>query len=75
MSGSAAAPAPINKEAKNRASLEAKVAIAPQFYRVIVISALLGVALIYAGMHPIQMLFWASAFNGLLAPPSIASFC
>lgn len=55
-----------------RASLEAKVSIAPKFYRVLVISALLGVGLIYAGLHPIQMLFWASVFNGLLAPPSIA---
>ena len=55
-----------------RASLEDKVAIAPKFYRVLIISALLGVALIYAGVHPIQMLFWASVFNGLLAPPSIA---
>ena len=55
-----------------RASLEAKVGIAPNFYRVLVISALLGVTLIYAGLHPIQMLFWASVFNGLLAPPSIA---
>ena len=55
-----------------RASLEAKVSVAPKFYRVLVISALLGVGLIYAGLHPIQMLFWASVFNGLLAPPSIA---
>jgi NRAMP (natural resistance-associated macrophage protein)-like metal ion transporter len=55
-----------------RASLEAKVSIAPKFYRILVISALLGVALIYAGLRPVQMLFWASVFNGLLAPPSIA---
>lgn len=54
-----------------RASLEAKVSIAPKFYTVLVISALLGLALIYAGLSPIQMLFWASVFNGLLAPPSI----
>lgn len=55
-----------------RASLEDKVAIAPKFYRVLAISALLGVGLIYAGLQPIRMLFWASVFNGLLAPPSIA---
>jgi NRAMP (natural resistance-associated macrophage protein)-like metal ion transporter len=55
-----------------RASLEDKVAIAPKFYRVLAISALLGVALIYAGLPPIRMLFWASVLNGLLAPPSIA---
>ncbi len=55
-----------------RASLEDKVAIAPKFYIVLVLSGLTGVALIYVGLHPIQMLFWASVFNGLLAPPSIA---
>jgi Mn2+/Fe2+ NRAMP family transporter len=55
-----------------RASLEAKVSIAPKFYAVLVTSAALGLALIYAGLHAIQMLFWASVFNGLLAPPSIA---
>lgn len=55
-----------------RASLEAKVSIAPKFYAVLVISALLGLGLIYAGLHPVQMLFWASVCNGLLAPPSIA---
>ena len=55
-----------------RASLEDKVTIAPKFYAVLTLSALLGVGLIYIGMHPVQMLFWASVFNGLLAPPSIA---
>lgn len=55
-----------------RASLEAKVSIAPKFYAVLVLSALLGLGLIYAGLHPVQMLFWASVCNGLLAPPSIA---
>lgn len=54
-----------------RASLEAKVSIAPKFYGVLAISAALGAALIYAGLQPIQMLFWASVCNGLLAPPSI----
>lgn len=55
-----------------RASLEAKVSIAPKFYAILSASAVLGVALIYAGLHPVQLLFWASVFNGLLAPPSIA---
>jgi Mn2+/Fe2+ NRAMP family transporter len=34
-------------------------------------SALLGLGLIYSGLSPVQMLFWASICNGLLAPPSI----
>jgi len=54
-----------------RASLEAKVTIAPKFYAVLVISALIGLGLLYFGLNPIQMLFWASVFNGLLAPPSV----
>ncbi len=55
-----------------RASLEAKVSIAPKFYAVLALSALLGLGLIYAGLHAVEMLFWASVCNGLLAPPSIA---
>jgi len=55
-----------------RASLEATVSIAPKFYAVLVISGLLGLGLIYSGISPVQMLFWASVFNGLLAPPSMA---
>ncbi len=55
-----------------RASLEAKITIAPKFYSVLALAALLGVALIYLGLRPIEMLFWASVFNGVLAPPSIA---
>lgn len=55
-----------------RASLEAKVAIAPKFYAVLAISAFIGMALVHSGLHAMQMLFWASVCNGLLAPPSIA---
>jgi NRAMP (natural resistance-associated macrophage protein)-like metal ion transporter len=54
-----------------RASLDAKLSIAPRFYAVLAISAFLGLGLIYAGISAVQMLFWASVFNGLLAPPSI----
>ncbi len=54
-----------------RASLEAKVSVAPKFYAILVISAVVGLALIYSGLSPVQMLFWASVCNGLLAPPSI----
>ncbi len=55
-----------------RASLEAKVSIAPRFYAVLAASAFIGLALLHSGLNAIQMLFWASVFNGLLAPPSIA---
>lgn len=54
-----------------RASLEEKPSLAPQFYSVLALSLLLGMALIYLKLNVVQMLFWASIFNGLLAPPSI----
>ncbi len=32
---------------------------------------LLGTALIYTGLNIVQLLFWASVLNGLVAPPAI----
>ncbi|MCU1302799.1 MAG: natural resistance-associated macrophage protein, partial [Candidatus Sulfotelmatobacter sp.] len=55
-----------------RASLEEKPSLAPKFYTVLAISMLLGMSLIYLHFNVVQMLFWASIFNGILAPPSIA---
>ena len=54
-----------------RASLEEKPSLAPKFYSVLALSLVLGMALIYLKLNVVQMLFWASIFNGLLAPPSI----
>lgn len=55
-----------------RASLEEKPSLAPKFYTVLAVSMLLGMSLIYLHFNVVQMLFWASIFNGILAPPSIA---
>lgn len=55
-----------------RASLEERPALAPKFYSVLGISMLLGMGLIYMRFNVVQMLLWASIFNGILAPPSIA---
>ena len=55
-----------------RASLEEKPILAPKFYAVLAISMLLGMSLIYLRFNVVQMLFWASIFNGILAPPAIA---
>lgn len=54
-----------------RASLHEKPAFAPKFYAVLLASMLLGMALLYFGFNVIQLLFWASVLNGLLAPPCI----
>lgn len=54
-----------------RASLEDNPGSAPQFYAVLGVSMLLGTVLIYAGLNIVQLLFWASVCNGLLAPAAI----
>ena len=38
------------------------------FYRVLLISMLLGVALDFANVNPVRALFWTAILNGLLAP-------
>jgi NRAMP (natural resistance-associated macrophage protein)-like metal ion transporter len=54
-----------------RGSLEDRPHLAPKFYAVIAISMVLGLALNYAGLNAVRMLFWAAVVNGMLAPPLI----
>ncbi|MFN0069886.1 MAG: NRAMP family divalent metal transporter [Chloroflexota bacterium] len=42
---------------------------AKQFYGVIAVATLLGVALDFVGINPIQALFWTAVINGVLAGP------
>ena len=42
---------------------------AKQFYGVIVVATLVGLAINYVGIDPIKALFWSAVINGLLAPP------
>lgn len=59
-------------EAKHwRGSLEDRPRLAPKFYAVIAIALALGLALNYAGLNAVRMLFWAAVLNGMLAPPLI----
>ncbi|MBC7924155.1 MAG: divalent metal cation transporter [Bryobacteraceae bacterium] len=51
-----------------RASLIDQPAQAPNFYIVIGLSVAVGLGLLAAGLHVVDMLFWASVMNGLLAP-------
>ena len=42
---------------------------AKQFYAVIAASTLVGIAINYVGINPIDALFWTAVINGFLAPP------
>jgi NRAMP (natural resistance-associated macrophage protein)-like metal ion transporter len=53
------------------ASLSKKPARAPKFYLVIGGAMLVGLALDFAGLNPVKMLFWSAVLNGVLAPPLV----
>jgi len=53
------------------ASLSKKFYLARRFYGVIAVSVLVGLALNYAGLNAVKMLFWAAVLNGVLAPPLV----
>ena len=44
---------------------------APRFYAVIAIAMLIGLALDFAGLNAVKMLFWSAVVNGVLAPPLV----
>lgn len=58
--------------AKWRGSLGDKPGLARQFYTVLAVAMLIGLALCYGGFNAVSMLFWAAVINGVLAPPLIA---
>jgi Mn2+/Fe2+ NRAMP family transporter len=59
-------------EAANwRGSLADHPSLAREFYVVIAIGLLLGLALDYAGFNAVSMLFWSAILNGVLSPPLI----
>jgi Mn2+/Fe2+ NRAMP family transporter len=53
------------------ASLNQKPRVARQFYAVIAVSVLIGLALDYTGINAVKMLFWSAVLNGVLAPPLV----
>ena len=53
------------------ASLERSPRVARGFYAVLAIAVLLGSGLAFVGFNPVDMLFWASVGNGIVAVPSI----
>ena len=52
-------------------SLSNKPLRAPRFYLVIAAAIVVGLALDFAGLNAVKMLFWSAVLNGLLAPPLI----
>ena len=53
------------------ASLNERGSEAPKFYGVIVVAMLIGLALDFAGLNAVKMLFWSAVLNGVLAPPLV----
>jgi len=53
------------------ASLSRKPHSAKRFYSVIAVSVVVGLALNYAGLNAVKMLFWSAVVNGVLAPPLV----
>ena len=53
------------------ASLDRRPHLARKFYSVLAVSVALGMALDFAGINSVKLLFWSAVLNGLLAPPLI----
>jgi Mn2+/Fe2+ NRAMP family transporter len=54
-----------------RRGMDAQPHQARNFYMVIAISMLIGVALSFSPISPIRLLLWSAVVNGILAPPLI----
>ena len=55
-----------------KASLSYTYREAPTFYIVIVLSTIIGMGLNFVGIKPFQMLYYAAALKGIIAPPLMA---
>jgi NRAMP (natural resistance-associated macrophage protein)-like metal ion transporter len=53
------------------ASLSKKPRRAPGFYTIIAAAMVVGLALDFAGLNAVKMLFWSAVVNGVLAPPLV----
>ena len=61
----------VSEAARWRGSLSDRPGLSREFYGVIALGLILGLALDFAGFNAISMLFWAAVVNGVLAPPLI----
>ena len=61
----------VSEAARWRGSLADRPGLSREFYGVIAVGLILGLALDFAGFNAVSMLFWAAVVNGVLAPPLI----
>jgi Mn2+/Fe2+ NRAMP family transporter len=61
----------VSEAAAWRGSLETKPRGARKFYAVLGVAMVLGLAIDFAGLDAVKMLFWSAVTNGVLAPPLI----
>ena len=61
----------VSEAAMWRGSLADRPNLSRGFYAVVAIGLLMGLALDYAGINAVAMLFWSAVLNGVLAPPLI----
>ena len=54
-----------------RSGMNERPRLAKKFYAVIAVAMIAGVAMDYAGLNAIKLLFWSAVLNGVLAPPLI----
>ena len=62
----------VGEAAAWRTGMDEKIHTAAQFYGVIIVAMLGGLALNFAHVNAIRLLIWSAVINGLLAPPLIA---
>ena len=55
----------------SKASLNDQPSQAPRFYAVMAGAMVIGLALNFAGLNAVKMLFWSAVLNGVLAPPLV----
>jgi NRAMP (natural resistance-associated macrophage protein)-like metal ion transporter len=61
----------VSEAAAWRGSLDKKPRGAKKFYAVLAAGMLIGLAINFAGLDAVKMLFWSAVVNGVLAPPLI----
>lgn len=54
-----------------RGGMNERPRVAKKFYGVVAVAMIAGMAMDYAGLNAIKMLFWSAVLNGVLAPPLI----
>ncbi len=62
----------VTEAAAWRGGMNEKIHTAAQFYGVIIVAMMAGMALSLAHVNAIRLLIWSAVINGLLAPPLIA---